>query len=308
MNLDGPRDVIEEHEARLVRPVERPRVHEDRRAEAADHASVRVTADDDRVASGEHRLQIGVDLERVALVVREQARHIVEPQAVAEEHRADLANRGQRREVGVGRGRRHERRVGEVSHLVREEPAVVVTADGEHATRGEELAAAIEIAPAVREIADGEDRIHIRERVERDREELVLCVDVADQAVAHGGSVARMAKVLGIGGVFVKAKDPTALCAWYRDMLGMEIAEWGGAQLWNEGKTYAVWTPFKADSSYFEGSFMINLRVDDAEALAADLRAKGANVLDRGEDTDDGKFRYVVDPDGTLLELFQPAT
>ncbi|HWU90196.1 MAG TPA: VOC family protein, partial [Kofleriaceae bacterium] len=117
-----------------------------------------------------------------------------------------------------------------------------------------------------------------------------------------------MAKVVGLGGVFVKARDPQALRDWYRDLLGVAIEEWGGSQLWNEGKTYGVWATFAADTKYFDPSdktFMINLRVDDLDGLLARLRAGGARVLDRREDTPDGKFGYVVDPEGTLLELWQ---
>ena len=117
-----------------------------------------------------------------------------------------------------------------------------------------------------------------------------------------------MAKVLGIGGVFVKSKDKVALRAWYRDMLGLEISEWGGAVFETEGKSVGTWSSFGADSTYFEGNFMINFRVDDADGLVAALKAKGANVLDRSDDSELGKFRYVVDPDGTLLELWQPPT
>lgn len=120
-----------------------------------------------------------------------------------------------------------------------------------------------------------------------------------------------MAQVTGIGGVFVKSPDPDALRAWYREMLGMDIQPWGGAQLQNPAQSYAVWNPFKATDAHFAPStkeFMINLRVDDVAALVTHLRARGANVLDRGEDGEYGKFRYVVDPDGTLLELFEPAT
>jgi predicted enzyme related to lactoylglutathione lyase len=120
-----------------------------------------------------------------------------------------------------------------------------------------------------------------------------------------------MPSVLGIGGVFVKSKDADALRAWYREMLGLEIQEWGGAQLWSTpGKTYGVWSAFRAESTYFEPSereFMLNLRVDDLDGLLAKLRALGANVLDRREDSPDGKFGYVVDPDGTLLELWEAA-
>jgi catechol 2,3-dioxygenase-like lactoylglutathione lyase family enzyme len=122
-----------------------------------------------------------------------------------------------------------------------------------------------------------------------------------------------MATVLGIGGVFVKSKDVEALRGWYRDMLGLEIQEWGGAQLWPlpaPERTYSVWSAFRAESTYFEPSqreFMVNLRVDDLDGLLATLRARGARVLDRREDSADGKFGYVVDPDGTLLELWEPA-
>jgi catechol 2,3-dioxygenase-like lactoylglutathione lyase family enzyme len=122
-----------------------------------------------------------------------------------------------------------------------------------------------------------------------------------------------MATVLGIGGVFVKSKDVAALRRWYREMLGLELQEWGGAQLWSRPtaeRTYSVWSAFPAESTYFEPSqreFMVNLRVDDLEGLLARLRAGGARVLDRREDSADGKFGYVVDPDGTLLELWEAA-
>jgi predicted enzyme related to lactoylglutathione lyase len=119
-----------------------------------------------------------------------------------------------------------------------------------------------------------------------------------------------MASVLGIGGVFVKSKDADALRAWYREMLGLEIQEWGGAQLWSTpARTYSVWSAFRAETRYFEPStreFMVNLRVEDLEGLLARLRARGAQVLERHEDSRDGKFGYVVDPDGTLLELWEP--
>lgn len=116
-----------------------------------------------------------------------------------------------------------------------------------------------------------------------------------------------MAKVTGLGGVFVKAKDKAALQAWYAEMLGLDISSWGGAELPNLPGTTATWSTFAADSTYFPGAFMINFRVDDADGLVAALRAKGANVLDRKDDSELGKFRYVVDPDGTLLELWEPA-
>ena len=121
-----------------------------------------------------------------------------------------------------------------------------------------------------------------------------------------------MPSVLGIGGVFVKSKDADGLRVWYRDMLGVEIQEWGGAQFWSTpARTYSVWSAFGAETKYFapsEREFMVNLRVDDLDGLLAQLRVKGVQVLDRREDSSDGKFGYVVDPDGTLLELWEPSS
>jgi predicted enzyme related to lactoylglutathione lyase len=121
-----------------------------------------------------------------------------------------------------------------------------------------------------------------------------------------------MASVLGIGGVFVKSKNADALRVWYREMLGLEIQEWGGAQLWSTpALTYSVWSAFGAETRYFEPStreFMVNLRVDDLDGLLTKLREHGAQVLERREESPDGTFGYVVDPDGTLLELWQPSS
>ncbi len=125
-----------------------------------------------------------------------------------------------------------------------------------------------------------------------------------------------MAKVLGIGGIFFKSNDPKGLSEWYGKHFGFPVKPWGGAMFFHQGeggpgpKTYTLWTPFKADSGYFapsERPFMLNLRVDDVDAMVAELRAAGVTVLDRGEDGEYGRFRYAVDPEGTLLELWQPA-
>ena len=123
-------------------------------------------------------------------------------------------------------------------------------------------------------------------------------------------------KVVGIGGIFVRSKDPKALAAWYAEHLGVTVETWGGVMFCEptvddpRPRSHTLWTPFDAGTDYLRPStreFMINLRVDDVEALVASLRAKGVEVHERGEDNEFGRFRYVLDPDGTLLELWQPA-
>lgn len=122
-------------------------------------------------------------------------------------------------------------------------------------------------------------------------------------------------RVTGIGGVFIKSKDPQALRAWYRDHLGMEIEAWGGLSFrWQtpelpqpEGAT--VWSVFEQDSDYFAPSpspFMVNYRVEDLDALLAALRAEGCDVVDKTESSEYGKFGWAIDPDGHKVELWQP--
>ncbi|MGE5666043.1 MAG: VOC family protein [Betaproteobacteria bacterium] len=124
-----------------------------------------------------------------------------------------------------------------------------------------------------------------------------------------------MKRVTGIGGVFFKAKDPKALAAWYKTHLGIDVEEWGGAAFrWKgpdnpEGIGTTIWSPFAADTSYFSPStapFMINYRVEDLHALLAALRAEGVRVEEKVEESEYGKFGWVMDPEGNKLELWQP--
>ena len=118
-----------------------------------------------------------------------------------------------------------------------------------------------------------------------------------------------MARVTGLGGIFYKAADPTKTAAWYKEMLGLG-GEWGIHLPWS-GETgadpYSLLSAFKADTDYLDPSpqpFMINLRVDDLDAMLAGLEAKGVAILGR-QDEDYGKFAWIMDPDGIKLELWQ---
>ena len=124
-----------------------------------------------------------------------------------------------------------------------------------------------------------------------------------------------MKRVTGIGGVFFKSKDPKALGEWYRKHLGMDLAEWGGmAFKWASadnpsGTGTTLWTPFKEDTTYFApstASFMINFRVADLHAVLAALREEGCAVDAKVDESEYGKFGWVMDPDGNRVELWQP--
>ena len=114
--------------------------------------------------------------------------------------------------------------------------------------------------------------------------------------------------VLGIGGVFFKARDP-ALAAWYREHLGIPVADNGtfGAIIDQGGTT--VWATFPADTQYFAPStapFMLNYRVSDLDAMLVQLRAAEIAVEDKIEESDFGRFGWACDPEGNRFELWQP--
>jgi predicted enzyme related to lactoylglutathione lyase len=124
-----------------------------------------------------------------------------------------------------------------------------------------------------------------------------------------------MKRVTGIGGIFFKARDPAALGAWYRTHLGMDVTDWGGAIFqWADesgaptgGMT--IWSLTSTKSDQFAPAttpFMINYRVADLHALLATLRAEGCDVLEKVEDSEYGKFGWVMDPEGNKVELWQP--
>ena len=124
-----------------------------------------------------------------------------------------------------------------------------------------------------------------------------------------------MKRVTGIGGVFFNAKDAPALQTWYKQHLGIDVQDWGGAVFtWTDskGKPVAgstVWTINSGEADPYAPStatFMVNYRVEDLHALVKVLREEGCNVLDKVEDSEYGKFAWVIDPEGNKVELWQP--
>jgi len=117
--------------------------------------------------------------------------------------------------------------------------------------------------------------------------------------------------VQGIGGVFLRGRDAEALRAWYRQHLGIELEEWGGHAFVAEAGDVTVWAVFEADTDYFgrkDQQSMVNYRVGDLDAMLAQLRAAGAEVDERVEEQEYGRFGWATDPEGNRFELWQPAT
>lgn len=124
-----------------------------------------------------------------------------------------------------------------------------------------------------------------------------------------------MKRVTGIGGIFFKAKDPALLRAWYQRHLGVNVLDWGGAVFdWRDDQGQptggmTVWCIASEDGAQFKSSearFMINYRVADVHALVAVLKEEACQVIDKVEESEFGKFAWVIDPEGNKVELWEP--
>ena len=117
-----------------------------------------------------------------------------------------------------------------------------------------------------------------------------------------------MERVAGIGGVFLRARDPERLRDWYARHLGIPVEAWGGHPFAAEAADATVWSIFPADTDYWPQAqqAMVNYRVRDLDAMLAQLREAGAEVDERVEELEFGRFGWAVDPEGNRFELWQP--
>ncbi|MFN2492791.1 MAG: VOC family protein [Pyrinomonadaceae bacterium] len=123
-----------------------------------------------------------------------------------------------------------------------------------------------------------------------------------------------MKRVVGIGGIFFKSKDPEKLRAWYQTHLGLQPDAYGGVVFdchhqESEKPAQTVWSVFPSDTRYFDPSnapFMINYRVENLDSLLRQLRSEGIEVDDHIEQYEYGRFGWIMDPDGNKIELWEP--
>ena len=120
-----------------------------------------------------------------------------------------------------------------------------------------------------------------------------------------------MQRTTGIGGVFFRSRDPNALARWYREHLGVDAFSEEVDLPWWQDTGPTVFSPFPADTDYFgrpEQAWMLNFRVEDLDAMLAQLREGGVQVDDEVQTLDGiGRFCWASDPEGNRFELWEPA-
>jgi predicted enzyme related to lactoylglutathione lyase len=117
-------------------------------------------------------------------------------------------------------------------------------------------------------------------------------------------------RVTGIGGVFLRSREPAVLAAWYSEHLGLDVEDWHGAVLRASGGETLVWAQFPSDTEYFgrgDQQAMVNYRVADLDAMLAQLRAAGVAAEGPAEH-ENGRFGWATDPEGNRFELWEALT
>lgn len=123
-----------------------------------------------------------------------------------------------------------------------------------------------------------------------------------------------MKRVTGIGGVFFKCRDKDAQKKWYASHLGIPETEYGHSFRWREEECaseigYTAWSPFPDTTEYFQPSdkdLMINYRVDDLVSLLQALKEEGVQIIGEMAVEENGKFAWILDPEGNKIELWEP--
>lgn len=141
---------------------------------------------------------------------------------------------------------------------------------------------------------------------------LLLAVAAAGGLMASEAVAADAGHITGLGGVFFRSKDPKALTAWYRDVLGVDVQPWGGMMLSYDAPGHppvVAINAFPTTSTYMAPStreFMLDFAVDDMDAFLTRIQAKGVKVIKRDDSDQSGRFAWILDPDGAKIELWQP--
>jgi glyoxylase I family protein len=119
-----------------------------------------------------------------------------------------------------------------------------------------------------------------------------------------------MEKVTGIGGLFFRTRDPAALGQWYHDHLGVTLTPKSYEELpWRQEAGPTIFAPFPDDTTYFgdqQQAWMVNFRVRDLDAMAAQLRAAEIEVRIDPTPYPNGRFARLHDPEGNPIELWEP--
>ncbi|MEP7197367.1 MAG: VOC family protein [Saprospiraceae bacterium] len=141
----------------------------------------------------------------------------------------------------------------------------------------------------------------------------IVITAFANHLITSKEKVFKMKRVIGVGGIFFKCKDPDLIKTWYKNHLGLDTDQYGTTFETRQSdhpdkKSFTQWSPFKDSTRYFEPStkeFMFNYRVENLTWLLEELKKEGVTILDSMETFEYGRFAHILDPEGNKIELWE---
>ncbi|CAI6086120.1 VOC family protein [Cohnella sp. JJ-181] len=113
--------------------------------------------------------------------------------------------------------------------------------------------------------------------------------------------------IKGFGGVFWRTNSLEAVKKWYSEVLKLDIAEWNGTVIKPQSDNETIFSFFPEKDSYFpiEQQVMLNFQVENMDEMIKHLEQVGVPLAKQQEASEYGKFVWIEDPEGRLVELWE---
>jgi glyoxylase I family protein len=113
--------------------------------------------------------------------------------------------------------------------------------------------------------------------------------------------------IIGFGGVFWRTKNLEVTKKWYSEVLKLDINNWNATMIKPQSDNETLFSFFNENDSYFptEQQVMLNFQVHNLDETIKHLEQIGVTLAKKKEISEFGKFIWIEDPEGRLIELWE---
>lgn len=115
--------------------------------------------------------------------------------------------------------------------------------------------------------------------------------------------------IKGFGGIFWRTSNLEVVKKWYSEVLKLEIDNWNGTVIKPQSGNETIFSFFTESDNYFpaEQQVMLNFQVHNLDETIKHLEETGVPLAKEKEMSEFGKFIWIEDPEGRLIELCEKA-
>ncbi|WP_342430321.1 VOC family protein [Neobacillus sp. FSL H8-0543] len=113
--------------------------------------------------------------------------------------------------------------------------------------------------------------------------------------------------IKGFGGIFWRTKNLDVVKKWYSDVLKIDMETWNGAMIKPHSGNETIFSFFTENDNYFptDQQVMLNFQVHNLDETIEHLEQIGVPLAKEKEISEYGKFIWIEDPEGRLVELWE---